>query len=148
SGKRLHDRPSHEDEVRYLAVSPDGCLLASGGSWEPSICLWDFKTGKRLHVLSGHKEWINCLAFSRDGRSLFSGGGDGTLRIWGVARGKNPRRFQSANTRQVVELASSADGKHLTALTWNDGPDGEVIMCEIATDKILARRPCDSWPHP
>src|SRR5437588_839073 len=60
------------EEIRAVAVSADGTLLATGGT-DAVVRLWDVGTG-RPHgsPLTGHAERIFSLAFSPDGRTLVS----------------------------------------------------------------------------
>ena len=56
------------------AVSPDITLLATGGTLENAIILWNVKTGKPIRVMTGHTGEVYDLAFSPDGKHLVSGG--------------------------------------------------------------------------
>jgi RNA polymerase sigma factor (sigma-70 family) len=77
----------HDKGIAALAFSPDGRLLASGGSeGDDRVCVWDLDSGKKLKTFRGHHSGIGALAFSPDGRTLASGAGDSTILLWDVAR--------------------------------------------------------------
>ena len=65
--------------VTSIAFSPNGDLLASGGS---DIWLWDVATGQLVATLTGHTGVVNSVAFSPDGDTLASGSRDGTVLLW------------------------------------------------------------------
>ena len=67
--------------ISALAFSPDGTLLAVGGSAH-SIQLWDMNTSQLRDSLIGHTYSVSTLAFSPDGALLASGSGDDTIRLW------------------------------------------------------------------
>ena len=65
------------------------------------------------------------MAFSPDGRHAISGAGDGTVRLWEVATGREVRRF-SGHDKGVHDVAFSPDGRQ--ALTV--GEDTMVASVE------------------
>ncbi|MHB0960893.1 MAG: protein kinase domain-containing protein [Pirellulaceae bacterium] len=69
-------------DVKSLAFSPDGKLLAAGVG--TGIVLWDAATGKEIGQLAGHQSWIMSLLFFSDRMKLASGSADQTIRIWDV----------------------------------------------------------------
>jgi WD40 repeat protein len=62
----------------YVAISPDGNILASGNN--SNIKIWNL-SNNQSQELAGHNHSVSSLVFSSDGK-LASGSQDGTIRIW------------------------------------------------------------------
>jgi RNA polymerase sigma factor (sigma-70 family) len=93
TGKLNHRLNALDDVLDYLeglAFSPDGKTLATAGSKDGKVLLWDTATGEARETLEGHSKRVWCVAFSPDDRVLASGGSDGTMRFWPVASAKRP----------------------------------------------------------
>lgn len=74
-------------EIESLSLSPDGTLLAIGGTWpEQRIQIWNMMTGDLIVEFRGHKSDVESVAFSPDGTILASGSYDGTILLWGMNR--------------------------------------------------------------
>lgn len=71
----------HTFDVRAVAFSPDGKLLASG-SFDGTIKVWDARTWQEVATLKGHK--VISLAFSPDGKRILSGSPDKSVKLWDV----------------------------------------------------------------
>jgi WD40 repeat protein len=74
-----------EEVIQSLAFSPDGRLVATGGSYQNDfVRLWSAGSGELLRTLEGHTSGVTRLLFSPDSQYLVSASYDGTLRLWGI----------------------------------------------------------------
>jgi WD40 repeat protein len=83
----------------------------------------------------GHTKGACGVAFSPDGRYALSGGGDGTVRLWEVATGREVRRFSGPPNRHLEGVAFSPDGRQ--ALTASCGDGGTVQLWDVNTGKEI-----------
>ncbi|KAG9064433.1 hypothetical protein KI688_003623 [Linnemannia hyalina] len=92
--------------VECLTVSPDGRRIASVGTDNRVVTVWNIGTGQADVVLRGHKERVRALAFSTDGCRIATGSGDNTVRLWDARSGRLDRVLKG-HTETVVCLVFS-----------------------------------------
>src|SRR5262249_33057337 len=105
----------HKDTVRSMDFSPDGKLLATGGT-DGNIRFWDVQAGELKAQLPAMKDMSYIpftLAFSPDGRKVAGTGmhKDQVL-VWDSGSGKMIDSYLG-NVSTVIGLAWSPDGKYL-----------------------------------
>lgn len=126
--------------VLAVAYSPDGQTLASSGSSDGTIQLWNVKSGKHIKTLKGHTEMVPTLAFSPDGNTLVSGSDDDTLRIWDTNTGRMLRKL-SGHSNDVKSAVFSGDGKMLAS----GSKDASVRLWDVGTGRFLPTLRGHSW---
>jgi hypothetical protein len=121
----------HRAPLRTAAFSPDGKLLATGGS-DKTVQVWEVDTGKRLAVLEGHTDSILALSWSGDGKILASASKDRSIRIWGVPLYRQAALLEG-HSDAVLCVALSSDGKLVasgsadkTAQIWDSSTGKQV----------------------
>jgi RNA polymerase sigma factor (sigma-70 family) len=102
--------------IYCLALSPDGKVLASGGS-DQLIHLWDIQERKEIGILEGHSGYIYSVNFSPDGKTLASCGYDKSIRLWDVKERKQ-LSVSGLDIDYAVSVAFSPDGKLLASSGW------------------------------
>jgi WD40 repeat protein len=123
------------NQVRAIAFSPDGKLLAAAGG-NPSqfgeIKIYNVSDGKELATMRGHRDNIFALAFSPDGKTIATCSYDKMVKLWDVASGKEIKNLKD-HTDAVFAVAFSPDGKRLASAA----ADRTVKIWDAATGERL-----------
>src|SRR5262249_44416746 len=127
-------------EVRALAYSPDGKLLAAGNQ-DGTVCLWDAAAGREVHRIAAHGRDVGAVAFSPDGKVVGSSTFSGDVCLWDTVSGKQAGRLGppgGPRPGHVLAVAFSPNGKALAAAGSPDlSGDGACInLWEIATGRV------------
>jgi WD40 repeat protein len=115
--------------VLSLAFSPDGKLLAVGGS-DTQIHLFNTADGKIVRSLVGHTSSVTALAFHASGTVVASGGKDSTVRLW-APTGAQLLKTLEGHTGWVQGLAFLAQGTRLAST----GADQTVRLWDLTPQK-------------
>jgi WD40 repeat protein len=123
---------SGEAAISAMAWSPDGKLLAVGGSHRLWVC--STETGKQLWRDGKHSHCV-CLAWSPDGRRLATtdNGEHQALCLWDADTGKLRHEWPLAWETQA---AWSPDGKTLAA---GPGEHAQLLLIDAASETVRVR---------
>lgn len=135
TGDHIRTLTGYTGGINRLVFSPDGRMIASGGSQEKTMRLWDIETGSS--ELLTDPSWSDSyqryntrvaskFAFSPDGQTLASGMKLGDIYLWETATGAKKKMLRGHSLR-VSHLFFTADGQ--TLISASD--DGTILIWDI-----------------
>jgi WD40 repeat protein len=147
----------HAGGIHALALSPNGRYIASSGSQDHSVKIWDVASGQEVRNFTGSGSMalgVDALAFSEDSALVITHEYGGPIKVFEVASGREVRsvgsplaggaemsangRFAAANDRGAV---GSAGRRAL---------DGQppLSLIDLATGKIIWTLPDSEAQRP
>ena len=131
----------HNGSVESISASPDGRLIASGGS-DGKIVLWDARTHRKVGAPLSAGSAVWSVAFAPDGRLLASASDDGNVRLWNIETHSQVGAPLGTGA-SVRTVAFSPDGHTLAA----GGKHGQVQRWNVPSGRKLARLPAGRGPY-
>ena len=131
---RLESSDTWADEMRSIAVSPDGSLLAAGET-DDDARVWDLADGREVFSKSpgGGVAWP---AFSSDGSLLALAGGSGTLNLY-ERDGSLAAQLLADARNGLADPAFSPDGSTVAVVQFSNDrqiPDNQLLLWDWRTD--------------
>lgn len=126
----------HSQDVRSVAVSPDGRAIASG-SFDGTIKIWNLETGALIRTLTGHSdagEMVSSVAIAPNGTLLASSsnGYGGTIKIWNLATGE--LLYTIAGTSLgISSIAISPDSQLLAS----GSEEGDIYLWNLESGEAI-----------
>ncbi|HEX9919455.1 MAG TPA: WD40 repeat domain-containing serine/threonine-protein kinase [Pyrinomonadaceae bacterium] len=102
------------------ALSADGKQIATGGTNENSIKVWDAENGALKLTLDGHDKGVLSLDFAPDGQTLVSGSYDNTARLWDTGTGALKRKLADDDLNAIFSVAFTPDGRTLASGSYHE----------------------------
>jgi WD40 repeat protein/serine/threonine protein kinase len=127
--------PALGADVRTVAYSADGTLLASGSPSAPGIRVWSCAERRLLWELDDPNARVHLLHFRADGTRLFSVDSEGKA-IWRDTHTWQAIRVFVMELESVSARAVSPDGRLLAvgaatgAIRWVDAETGELLAAK------------------
>ena len=118
----------HTGDVRCVAYSPAGGVLASGGT-DNTIRLWRVSTGELLNTLDKHTRAVNSIAWTPNDTYIASGSDDGTVRLW--------KWSMAAGTwiaAQSFTIPSSTLANKVKSVAFSH--DNTILACGTSGNKV------------
>lgn len=131
TGSRLYTLTEPTDVVQTLAFRPSGLTLSAAGA-DKTIRTWELtpQGGTQTREIRGHTAPILRIAYSPDGKWLASSAGDGVVKIWDTASGKEARTLER-QPDWAQGLAWSPDSARLAVGRY----DGTVGIYDASTGR-------------
>ena len=119
--------------LQSLTYSPDGKFLAAGVGNE--VKLFDARTGPGVLVIRRDNGWALSVSFSPDSRQLAATYGDGTVRFYETATGREVQALVHSLTQAARAAAFSPDGSRFASA----GSDGVIQVWDRATSRPVCK---------
>ena len=123
--------PGHDAWVTYLAWSPNGQYILSGGD-DGSLIVWEADNQEESARWGAHDGAINAIAISPDGALVATTSDDGALTLVDLAQRQITHRLQG-HVRPVLDVTFSPDGQQVLS----GSADATMILWDVATGDPL-----------
>ena len=121
---------SSQGHITALAWSPDGKLMASGGT-NRTIKIWDASSWFQLHTLKNHQEMISALTWNPSGTQLLSASHDKTIKVWDIYSAR--QQMVLTHEAEVTRISYAPNGRFIVS----GSRDGVIKVWEADTGLLI-----------
>jgi len=125
NGRHLRSFRMHPGVATCIEVSPDGQVVASGGS-DRCLRLWNIESGECERTLQGHKAFVSAIGWHPSEPWVLTASADGTVRVWNLDHGRCIRVLEG-HRGPVRDLEISAEQSFVVTA----GQDGVVGIWDL-----------------
>ena len=108
----------HTGDIRAIAFSKDGQMIASGGT-DKTIRIWNVEAKRLMAILTGYDSTVSTVAFSSDSSMVAGGSKNGTIRVWDAGTGD--RIYEFNGHTELVSSISFWGGDRILISSSLDG---------------------------
>ncbi|MCB0033386.1 MAG: hypothetical protein KDE51_05185 [Anaerolineales bacterium] len=116
-----------ENEVRSIAISPDGSTFAAGDS-TGDVYIGQLSNNDARTLLTSHSDGVNDVIFDKSGELVFSASEDHTIKVKGVNTDSTIDLTLQGHTEGVNSIALDASGQILAS----GSDDNTVIIWDLS----------------
>ena len=127
NGRHLRSLRIHPGMATCIEISPDGRMVASGGS-DRCLRLWNLESGECERTLHGHEAFISGVAWHPSEPWVVTASADGTLMVWHADEGRCIRVFEG-HRGPIRDLILLGDRN----LAISAGEDGAVGVWDLVS---------------
>ncbi len=131
NGQRLRNLRTHPGVATCVEASPDGKVIASGGS-DRCLRLWNLESGECERTLEGHEAFVSAIAFHPNEASICTASADGSIRVWNLDQGRCVHVLEG-HRGPVRALALHPTGDWAVS----GGQDGAVGIWDLKTGENI-----------
>ncbi len=100
-----------------VAFSPDGNTLATAGSVDNTIKLWNIQTQKLRTTIIGHTSSVSCLTFLPDKKTIVSGNRGGLAYLWDTHTKKHTATLGILDFGDIIDIGVDIDNNAIVTAT-------------------------------
>lgn len=125
----------HTGPVWAAAYSGDGTRVASVGSGQHTLCVWDSRSGKTIRRWTGYETAdARCVVFIPNTDHIAVGSSDGIVRLFAITSGMLVRTYAPDKKQPLTCIAVSGNGQTLLVGSIS----GIVTLWNCATGALVS----------